>query len=140
MNFFQCYFSKDEVVRLRVSNGMKRIAKENPELLVPFLDRFLTEIAEIPQASTQWTLSQLFLMLEHRFSDSQKERALVIMKNNLQHHTDWIVLCLTMETLGEWSKKDDSLKTWMLPELARLHQDTRKSVSKKAEKWLTALA
>ncbi|MEL6303912.1 MAG: hypothetical protein AAFQ20_03895, partial [Bacteroidota bacterium] len=74
--FFRCYFSEDEVVRLRVSNGMKRIAKEKPELLVPYLDRFLTEIAVIPQASTQWTLSQLFLMLEHRLSDSQKEQAL----------------------------------------------------------------
>lgn len=137
--FFQCYFSKDEVVRLRVSNGMKRIAKEKPSVLVPYLDRFLTEIAVIPQASAQWTLSQLFLMLEHKLSNSQKEQALRIMKNNLQHHSDWIVLCQTMETLGKWSKKDDSLKTWMLPELVRLHQDTRKSVSKKAEKWLKAL-
>ncbi|MEL7269936.1 MAG: hypothetical protein AAGL34_10190 [Bacteroidota bacterium] len=137
--FFQCYFSMDEVVRLRVSNGMKRIAKEKPELLVPYLDRFLAEIAEIPQASTQWTLSQLFLMLEHSLSNSQKNQALVIMKNNLQHHSDWIVLCQTMETLGKWSKKDNSIKIWMLPELERLRQDRRKSVSKKAEKWLKVL-
>lgn len=137
--FFQCYFSTDEVVRLRVSNGMKRIAKEKPELLVPYLDRFLTEIAAIQQASTQWTLSQLFLLLEHELSSSQKEKALAIMKNNLLHHSDWIVLCQTMETLGKWSKKDDVLKTWLRPELERLHQDERKSVSKKAEKWRKAL-
>ncbi|MEL6483636.1 MAG: hypothetical protein AAFU57_03915 [Bacteroidota bacterium] len=137
--FFQCYFSKDEVVRLRVSNGMKRIAKEKPELLVPYLDRFLTDIAAIPQASTQWTLSQLFLTLEENLTSSQKEQALAIMKNNLQHHSDWIVLCQTMETLGKWSKKDSSLKSWMQPELERLHQDERKSVSKKAEKWLNTL-
>ncbi|MEL6303810.1 MAG: hypothetical protein AAFQ20_03370, partial [Bacteroidota bacterium] len=61
-------------------------------------------------------------------------------KNNLQHHSDWIVLCQTMETLGKWSKKDDALKIWIRPELERLHQDDRKSVSKKAEKWLKALA
>ncbi|MEL6974894.1 MAG: hypothetical protein AAGL29_05795 [Bacteroidota bacterium] len=138
--FFGCYFSEDEVVRLRVSNGMKRIAKEKPELLVPYLDRFLTEIAGIPQASTQWTLSQLFLILERRLSSAQREQALHIMKNNLQHHSDWIVLCQTMETLGKWSKKDDALKIWIRPELERLHQDDRKSVSKKAEKWLKALA
>ena len=57
---FQCYFSADEVVRLRVSNAMKRVCKENEEMLVPYIDKFLGEISKIDQASTQWTLAQLF--------------------------------------------------------------------------------
>ena len=61
---FQCYFSNDEVVRLRTSNAMKRICKEEKQLLVPYIDKFLTEISGIDQASTQWTLSQLFAMQE----------------------------------------------------------------------------
>ena len=54
---FNCYFSEDEVVRLRTSNAMKRVCKVKKELLPPYLDRFLTEISQIDQASTQWTLS-----------------------------------------------------------------------------------
>ena len=31
---FNCYFSDDAVVRLRVSNAMKRVGKENRQLLI----------------------------------------------------------------------------------------------------------
>lgn len=61
---FDCYFSYDEVVRLRVSNAMKRICRERKELLLPYLNRFLDEISLIDQASTQWSLAQLYKMLE----------------------------------------------------------------------------
>ncbi|MEO0570921.1 MAG: hypothetical protein AAF039_04390 [Bacteroidota bacterium] len=136
---FNCYFSDDEVVRLRVSNAMKRISKANKALLLPYIERFLNEIPQIDQASTQWTLSQLFLQLEKDMNPTQKENALAIMKNNLAHHKDWIVLCQTTETLGRWAKKDKGLKSWLLPHLQRLRKDSRNSVSKKAQKTLVAL-
>jgi len=133
---FQCYFSKDEVVRLRVSNAMKRICQENRALLLPYMDRFLTEISQIDQASTQWTLSQLFDMLEKNLSPKQKYLAIQIMKHNLAHHNDWIVLNQTINTLGKWAMKNDTLKAWLHPHLERLSLDSRKSVSKTANKWL----
>jgi len=131
---FQCYFSDDEVVRLRVSNAMKRICKAEKALVLPYIDRFLNEISQIDQASTQWTLSQLFLQWEKEMTSMQKLKALEIMKRNLAHNDDWIVLCQTMETLGKWAKKDESLKIWLLPHLERLQKDKRNSVSKKAQK------
>lgn len=137
---FHCYFSEDEVVRLRVSNAMKRICKAEKQLIVPYIDRFLNEISKIDQASTQWTLSQLFLSWEKEMTPTQKGQALEIMKNNLTHHNDWIVLCQTMETLGKWAKKDEQLKSWVLPHLDRLQGDARNSVSKKAHKVLGALS
>ncbi len=136
---FQCYFSQDEVVRLRVSNAMKRICKENEELLIPYIDKFLDKISRIDQASTQWTLAQLFLMLEKRLSASQRQKAEEILKTNLANHQDWIVLNMTMETLGQWAKKDEALRHWMEPHLAKLQADSRKSVSKKALKTLQML-
>lgn len=137
---FHCYFSEDEVVRLRVSNAMKRICKAEKSLLLPYIDRFLDEISKIDQASTQWTLSQLFLSLEKELDDVQREKAMAIMKNNLAGHNDWIVLCQTMETLGKWSKKDEVLKTWLLPHLERLSKDKRNAVSKKAHKTWSMLS
>lgn len=136
---FTCYFSTDEVVRLRVSNAMKRIAKEEKQLLLPYIDRFLTEIAAIDQASTQWTLSQLFDLYAKEMSPKQIIRAAHIMKNNLENHTDWIVLNMTMNTLGKWAKKDKGLKDWLLPHLDRLTNDNRKSVAGKSQKILNQL-
>jgi len=136
---FNCYFSQDEVVRLRTSNAMKRIGKAKKVLLVPYIDQFLTEIAQINQASTQWTLAQLFLLLEKDMTTTQIQEAKAIMKNNLEHHTDWIVLNQTMDTLAKRSKKDSALKEWLLPHLQRLALDERKSVSGRATKLIAPL-
>jgi len=136
---FQCYFSTDEVVRLRTSNAMKRLCKEKKELLIPFLDRFINEISKIDQASTQWTLAQIFELLDKEMSSQQIEGAKKILQHNLNHHNDWIVLNTTMDTLGKWSKKDAILHKWILPYLERLSFDARKSVSRRAKKILTKL-
>lgn len=131
---FHCYFSKDETVRLRTSNAMKRICQAQKGLLLPYLHRFLEEVASIEQASTQWTLAQLFNSLAKDMSDSQKAKAQEIMKRNLESYSDWIVLNTTLETLGRWAKEDSSLKIWLLPHLERLSKDSRKSVAKRASK------
>ena len=136
---FQCYFSDDEIVRLRVSNAMKRICRAKKSLLLPYLDRFLDEISRIEQASTQWTLAQLFLELENEMTADQKSRALDIMKRNLAQHEDWIVLNQTMETLGRWAKNDMELGVWLQPHLERLRKDSRKSVANKAMKTTKVL-
>ena len=137
---FNCYFSSNEVVRLRVSNAMKRVCKANKQLLFPYIDRLLDEISQIDQASTQWTLSQLFLALEKDLNEEQRAKALAIMKNNLANHSDWIILCQTTETLGRWAKKDKELKVWILPHLERLGNDSRNSVAKKAKKTQSILS
>ncbi len=136
IELFNCYFSKDEIVRLRTSNAMKRICKAEKTILIPFIDQLLTDIAKIDQASTQWTLSQLFGMLEKNMNEKQIGQAKRIMKNNLANHNDWIVLNQTMDTLAKWAKKDTDLKEWIKPHLERLILDDRKSVSGRAKKML----
>ncbi len=119
----------------------------------------LDEISKIDQASTQWTLATLFVLLEKDFSPEQKEKATTIMKDNLAHHTDWIVLNTTMDSLAKWAKvpsllnrkskfantvkphekEETELAQWMLPHLKRLSEDSRNSVAKKANKTLEQL-
>jgi len=135
LDVFSCYFSKDEVVRLRVSNAMKRIYKEQPIELHPYIDRFLNEIALIDQPSTQWTFATLFMWMEKELTLEQKAKAQEHMKNNLANHQDWIVLNNTMETLTKWSKVDLELRQWLTPHLKRLEKDERKSVAKRAVKF-----
>lgn len=136
---FDCYFSTDEIVRLRTSNAMKRICRERKEILIPYIDLFLTDISKIDQASTQWTLSQLFGMLKSNMTDSQILLATQIMQNNLLNSTDWIVLNQTMQTLGNWALNNLDLKQWMFPVLENIAEDPRKSVSTKAKKTINLL-
>lgn len=136
---FNCYFSTNEIVRLRTSNAIKRICKAKKSILFPYIDRFLTDIAQIDQPSTQWTLSQLFGMLDKDMTKKQIEKAKALMKNNLSNHNDWIVLNQTMDTLTKWAKSDKDLKDWIKPHLERLTSDERKSVSGRAVKMIEKL-
>ena len=133
---YSCYSSPDEVVRLRTSSAFKRIAKSEPAWLVPYIDRFLNEIALLDQASAQWTLAQLCDMLRPYMTPDQERSALTVMQRNLQDHRDWIVLNHTMQALYDWSEQDEALRNWLRPQLLRLTGDSRKSVAKRATRLL----
>ncbi|MGJ3249376.1 MAG: hypothetical protein ACFE0I_25300 [Elainellaceae cyanobacterium] len=138
-DLYNCYFSADEIVRLRTSNAIKRISLENPEWLIPYIDKLISEISNINQPSAQWTLANLFQTLSGFMSESQRNNAKRILQKNLETYTDWIVLNNTMDTLGKWAKKDSTLKEWLLPHLERLAHDHRKSVAGRAKKIKTKL-
>lgn len=131
---YNCYFSQDEIVRLRTSNAMKRICKAQPSWLVLFVDKFLTDVAQIEQASVQWTLAQLFHELDCYLTPHQLERAKTLLQHNLINYSDWIVLNTTIKTLAKWSKQDPKLKLWLMPVLDELSRDKRKSVASRAMK------
>ena len=136
---YRCYRSEDEVVRLRVSNAMRRVEAGRHDLLIPYIDRFIEEIGALDQPSAQWTLAKLFEALEPDMSPGQKSAAQAIMMRNLAEHDDWIVLNNTMETLFAWSEGDASLRQWLKPHLGRLTADRRNSVSRRALKLLKRL-
>lgn len=135
---YACYASPDEVVRLRTSNAFKRIAKTKPELVAPFLDKFIGEVSRINQASAQWTLAQLFLILDNYVTSEQKARITPHFQKNL-HHSDWIVLNATMEVLTHHAKGNSELRDWLLSALPKLTRDERKSVRRRAEKYLETI-
>lgn len=133
---YGCYFSDDEVVRLRVSSAMKRVTTEHPEWTMDFIDGLQADGAAIDQASTQWTLALIFDLLVDHLSPDQHARAIEIMQDNLAHHSDWIVLNNSMKVLGAWAADDPDLDAWLQPHLHRLAEDDRKSVASNANKLL----
>lgn len=139
VELFDCYNSSDEVVRLRVSNALRRVQSERPELVVPLIDRLIVETGALDQASAQWTLPKLFERAEADMDARQRADALRIVKRNLAEHKDWIVLNNSIEYLARLSVSDATLKEWLLPHLERLSADTRKSVAKRAKRALQDL-
>lgn len=137
---FGCYGSDDEVVRLRVSSAMKRLAAARHDLLVPHLDRFLDEVGQLDQASAQWTLAELFDRYVDDLDDDQHAAALDLMRRNLAGADDWIVLNRTMDTLAGWARDDPGLREWLGPHLERLASDRRRSVARRAARHRDELA
>ena len=135
-DLYQCYFSIDDIVRLSVSNAMKRVTIEHPDWTMDFVDGLQSEVAAIDQPPTQWTLALLFDLLRDRFSPQRHSRAIEIMKDNLAHHSDWIVLNNSMKVLGKWANNDPDLSQWLQPYARRLSRDQRKLVASNARKLL----
>lgn len=135
-DLYECYFSADEVVRLRVSSAMKRVTIAHPDWTMDFMDRLQDDVAAIDQSSTQWTLALIFDLTRNLMSDEQRRRAVEIMQTNLAEHDDWIVLNNSMKVLGAWAETDVDLQRWLRPQLQRLAADRRRSVASNARKLL----
>ena len=136
---YGCYQSADAVVRLRVSSALKRVQNARPGLLIPLYDRLIDEIGALDQASAQWTLAQIFDRAWVDLTPGQRNRALAVLRRNLEAHHDWIVLNHTMETLACRAEDDAELQAWLLPLLERHARDPRKSVARRAERKLLEL-
>ena len=136
---FACYQSADEVVRLRVSNALRRVQAERPDLIVPLIDPLIEQIGALDQPSAQWTLPKLFEGADSQMSPDQKRAALDLVKRNLANHDDWIVLNNSIDYLALRAARDPGLNAWLIPHLERLSSETRKSVAKRAQKALNKL-
>jgi hypothetical protein len=124
---------------LRTSNAIKRICIQSPDLLVPYVDRLISEVAGIRQASAQWTLAQLFGMLTDRLTTTQRAAALRVLKRNLDEDHDWIVQNMTMQTLADWATTDTALRRWLRPRIDARVDEPRKSIANRARKLRRAL-
>ena len=134
------YGSADEVVRLRVSNALKRVCQEQPGWVYSRLGVIESSVAEIKQPSAQWTLAQLYSSLSGFLTEAQKDHAVSVVKGFLDTSTDWIVLNFSMQTLADWAKDDPELGAWLTPVLQKLAADPRKSVATRAKKLLQTLS
>jgi len=138
-DLFQCYQSKDEVVRLWTSNGMRRVQAERPDLMIPYFDRLINQIGALDQPSAQWTLAVLFDVGWRDMTPDQKKRRQALVQRNLAEHDDWIVLNNSMKINTKWAKRDANPKEWLRPHVERLSKDPRKSVTSNAAKSQKAL-
>ena len=134
------YSSDNEVVRLRVSSALKRVAWAKPEWVLHELDEVLDWVVSLEQPSAQWTIAEILLTLGPMLSKTERLRATEIMKAHLSDSRDWIVLIKTMETLADWAKTDAGLRAWLPQRLEQLGRDSRKSVAQKALRLHEALS
>lgn len=130
------YASEDEVVRLRVSSALKRVAWAHPEWIHAEISAIMNWVEHLKQPSAQWSVGQMLLAIGSLLSESERERSIALMKTHIEESGDWIVLNHTMETLAQWAQEDADLEAWLVPHLASFVEDSRKSVAKRAQRLL----
>jgi hypothetical protein len=133
-DLFECVFQADEIVRMRASDALEKVCARRPDLLQPFAERLLTDVAAIDQPSVQWHLAQMLAAIE--LTPAQLDRAVAVLERNLDRYEDWIVVNLTLQSLAEFVRRQDELRSRFLARL-RTYEDTAyKSVASRVRKLL----
>ncbi len=132
-----CCSAVDPIARMRAADALEKVARERPELLVPFVDRLDRELSASTQPSIQWHLAQLWG--EVPLTPGQHERAARWLIRTLDEAEDWIVLTCAMSALAALAAGDPSLAPALRERLQRHSGSRRPSVAKRASRLLAAL-
>jgi len=120
----------DQIVRMRASDALEKLCRTRPSLLQPRLAVLLGDMAGIDQPSVQWHVAQMLGQL--RLTARQRQRAVRILRDNLEHSTDWIVLNYSLDTLAIMARQDSTLVEALRVELERFAHHHLRSVSSRA--------
>lgn len=136
---YDCLFDDDAWLRMRAADALEKVCRQHPDWIVPYIDRFSTELATSGQASIQWHLAQIYAQVE--LTDSQKLFAISWLKRLLSTtQVDWIVAANAMITLVQFTK-DGSFPMAEMSRLLKVQQHhTSNAVIKRANKWLAELS
>lgn len=132
---FNCLFIDDETVRMRASDALEKVCRQNPQWFEPYVMRLLEDVPSIRQPSVQWHLAQM--LSEISLTSAQTRQATAIMENNLNTMDDWIVTNLTLESLATFVRRGGIPKHKFLRIANRYLHDPHKSVSSRANKLLS---
>jgi hypothetical protein len=85
-----CLFDEDAWVRMRAADVLEKGCREQPDWLLPYIDKFSQELATSNQASIQWHLAQIYRQVD--LTNEQKRFAINWLKRLLSSSKiDWIV-------------------------------------------------
>lgn len=135
---YNCLFHEDAWLRMRAADAIEKVCRQHPDWLLPYIDRFQSELGSSPQPSIQWHLAQIYRQVA--LTAAQKQAALRWLKDRLTTTaTDWIVAANAMVTLVQFTKDGATplAETVRLLEIQREHKS--KSVVKRADKLLAEL-
>ncbi len=136
-HLFQCLFSTDEIVRMRAGDALEKVCRAQPAVVQPFTERLFSEVSRIKQPSIQWHLAQM--LAELPLNNSDKSRAVKLLKKNLHESDDWIVTNLTIESLGKFARENEALRAELRRILPRYLASRHKSVVSRVKKLLKEL-
>ena len=134
---FKCILNKDEYVRMRASDALEKVCRQNPKIVQPLKKDILEKMSTIDQPSVQWHYAQIVDKLQ--LTTPERERVISKLKDNFATYDDWITKNITMEVLGHFAIKDKALKSYLIPKLESLKNNPKISISTRATKILGQL-
>lgn len=136
---YDCLAETDAWVRMRAADALEKVCRRHPEWFGPYVDRLLEEYADHDQASIQWHLAQVVGHVE--LTDAQARAATAWLSRMLaRDDLDWIVAAHAMQTLVGLAASGNLPRAELVGLLQVQLGHRSRSVVRKAEKLLAAVA
>lgn len=97
----------DPRVRMRAADAAEKITVRRPDLLQPYKQVLLTQIASIPQQEVRWHVCQMLPRL--KLTRAERRRAFAQMQSWLTDKSG-IVRAFAMQGLADLAQQDETLK------------------------------
>lgn len=130
---YACTRDNDAWVRMRAIDAIEKIGRQKHDWLLPYIDRFQSELTSSTQPSILWHLAQMYSQI--RLTPKQKINAISWLKKLLStSEIDWIVAVNAMKTVVQFAK-DGSITTSEAATLIDIQKNHKsKSVIRIADK------
>lgn len=108
---------RDPVIRMRAADVVEKVTQEQPELLEPYRDILLNDVARIEQQEVRWHVAQMLPRLE--WSESARADVIELLLDYLADASR-IVVTSAMQALAEFAERDPALRLQVAPILDEL--------------------
>jgi hypothetical protein len=119
---FEGMVHPDPVVRMRAADAVEKITTTHPELLQPFKERLIGQVAKSDQQEVRWHVAQMLPRLE--LDGEERATSIGILRDYL-HDRSRIVKTFAMQALADFAERDAALR----PEVIQLLEDLTRTGS-----------
>lgn len=122
--------------RMRATDAIEKITRENPALLAPYKKTFLKDIATIEQKEVRWHLAQILPRLKLTVKERQQVYDLMI---QFLEDDSRIVKTFAMQALTDLAAQDVRYKEPVIKLVTRLLKTGAPSMQSRGKKLLVTL-
>ena len=126
----------DALIRMRSADAVEKITSEHPDLLGPYKQQLLHQIARSDQQEVRWHVAQMLPRLA--LSDGERADAVELLVGYLDDESK-IVKTFSMQALADLAQRDTSLKPRVVQIVEAMTHTGSPAVRSRGRKLLEAL-
>ncbi len=133
---FNGILSDDSLIRMRYADAVEKIARKRHDLLTPFKERLIEEVASIDQQEIQWHLAQMITYLD--YTKNEEARVVKVLRGLLSSNSR-IVIVSSLDTLTELATRNSSLRESVIGDIENAMKKGTPSVKSRGKRLLGRL-
>lgn len=134
---FEGMVHPDPVIRMRAADAIEKVTVERPDLLQPFKERILREVAAVDQKEVRWHVALILPRL--RLAPREQNRALAILLHYLKDESK-IVRTFSMQALADMALRNPAMRPLVVPQIEFLTRTGSPAMRSRGRKLLAKLA